>query len=154
MLLAGKLTLHDVRDVGALAARVASTSRLKLSWHEREDLEAYLIATAWELSTRYEPGAISFSTWATTTLKLRTIDWYRACRGRTVWKFADTTHERARPELVSLDERTGLGDTLPSRAGDPADDRSTDLAWLLNYRGGSRARDLDTLGLRPPRRAA
>jgi DNA-directed RNA polymerase specialized sigma24 family protein len=151
-MLAGKLPLHDVRDVGALAARVVSTSRLKLNWHEREDLEAYLIATAWELSTRYEPGAVSFSTWATTTLKLRTIDWYRACRGRTVWKFADTTHERARPELVSLD--AGLVDTLASGAGDPADDRGTDLAWLVGAGSSTRTRDLEALGLRPPHRAA
>lgn len=169
-MLAGKLPLHDVRDAEALAVRVVSTSRLNLSWHEREDLTAYLIATAWELSTRYEPGGrTSFSTWATTTLRLRTIDWVRASRGRTVWKFAGSTHERQRPQILSLDatyadlngaridetdKRDPLVDTLPAGAGDPQEDCGANLAWLLDARSSSRAGDLATLGLPPPRRAA
>ena len=106
-MLAGKLALHDVRDVEGLCARIAQRSAPELSWHEREDLGAYLVATAWELSRRYEPGgANSFSTWATTTLQRRLVDWRRAKDGRSVWRFGDgTVYERPRPELVSLDPR-------------------------------------------------
>jgi DNA-directed RNA polymerase specialized sigma24 family protein len=93
-LLSRPLPLFDVRDVEALCTGIVRHSRLPLDHHDREDLTAYLIATCWELSLRYEPGRTSFSTWATTTLKLRVIDWNRKRNGRTRWQFSGHTYER------------------------------------------------------------
>jgi DNA-directed RNA polymerase specialized sigma24 family protein len=149
-MLSRTLPLHDVADAEALASYVVSTSGLELSFHEREDLTAHLISTAWELSLRYEPGGLSFSTWCTTTLKLRTVDWLRSRHGRTTWKHSTHTHERQRPEIVSFETSPAeLVDALTSGDGDPANDCDPDLGRLLDTRSSTRTRDLETLGLRP-----
>jgi DNA-directed RNA polymerase specialized sigma24 family protein len=150
-LLSRPLPLFDVRDVEALCTGIVQRSRLTLDHHDREDLTAYLIATCWELSLRYEPGQTSFSTWATTTLKLRVIDWNRKRNGRTRWQFSGHTYERERPRLVPLDAE--LVDTLPARAGDPALDSETALGGILDAGDSQEARDYLALGLEPPRRA-
>ena len=142
-MLTGTLALHDVRDVAALANHVVGKSGLELAWHEREDLVAYLIATAWGLSCCYDPdaGGPSFCTWATSTLKRRTIDWQRARFGRTTWKFSDRPPvERPRTVVVSHDENPELLGSVSPWAGDPADGGSPDLARLLA--GGGRGRIL------------
>jgi DNA-directed RNA polymerase specialized sigma24 family protein len=127
-------------------------SRFSLTPAERDDLLAYLLSTAWELSRRYEPGGITFSTYAGTTLKRRAIDWLRKERGRTTWRFAGgRTYERERPVFVPLE--SGLDGTVGSWTGDPAADRSPDLDRVLGTRGSARARDLETLGLPAARRA-
>ncbi len=158
MPLSAPLAVHDVRDLGRLVTSVISSSRVDLTWTEREDLDAYLLATAWELSTRYEPGgSVSFSTWATTTLKLRTIDFVRKERGRTRWAFAGgRVHERERPTFVSLDAEHGdrLDAALAARGGDPADDCDPDLAGVLADGDRTRAGDLAALGIPPARRAS
>jgi DNA-directed RNA polymerase specialized sigma24 family protein len=151
-LLSRPLPLFDVRNVEALCTSIVQRSRLSLDHHDREDLTAYLIATCWELSLRYEPGKTSFSTWATTTLKLRTIDWNRKRNGRTRWQFSGHTYERERPQFVSLDAE--LVDTLAAGAGDPALDSETDLAGVLDAGGSPEARDYLALGLEPPGRTA
>jgi DNA-directed RNA polymerase specialized sigma24 family protein len=150
-LLSRPLPLFDVRDVEALCTSIVQRSRLPLDHHDREDLTTYLIETCWELSLRYEPGPTSFSTWATTTLKLRTIDWNRKRNGRTRWQFSGHIYERPRPVVVSLD--TELVDTLAAGAGDSALDSETDLAGVLDSGGSQIARDYLALGLEPPRRA-
>lgn len=136
MLLASKLSLHDVADTEGLCVRIVQTSRLPLTFHEKEDLCAHLIGEAWVLSTRYEPGARSFSAWATNTLKLRAIDWARARKGRTRWVFSDHVHERERPDVLSLDERRerGLDDPVPGGVLDGAGDCDPDLERLLRTR--------------------
>jgi hypothetical protein len=122
------LALHDVQDAEALCARVIERSGLSLSYHDAEDLLAYLVATAWALSLVYDRGdpqyPSGFSTYATRTLGLRLIDWQRSRFGRTKWKFSATssinagyrgrTIERERPALVSLDdpEQDRVGSTL------------------------------------------
>lgn len=154
-MLTGKLALHDVRDAEALAASVVATSGLPLSFHDHEDLVAYLVATAWELSTRYEPGPRSFSAWCTATLKLRTIDWYRSRRGRTVWKFAGTTYERERPDIVSLDELNPVGSTLSRSSGDSETNCSASLGGLVGQGSSQTDRDIHLirqLVSRTPRR--
>jgi DNA-directed RNA polymerase specialized sigma24 family protein len=147
-LLSRPLLLYDVRDVEALCTSIVQRSRLSLDHHDREDLTAYLIATCWELSLRYEPGRTSFSTWATTTLRLRVIDWNRARNGRTRWQFSGHTYERERPRLVPLDAE--LVDTLPTGTGDPALDSDPDLGGILDAGDRQEARDYLALGLELP----
>jgi DNA-directed RNA polymerase specialized sigma24 family protein len=154
--LAGKLTLHDVDDAEAFVGAIASRSGLHLNFHEFEDLVVYLVETAWELSLRYEPGGISFSSWAGTTLRLRVIDWRRQRDGRTKWQFANgMVHERPRPAVVSLDDGNSdsdfPGNVSRRRGSDPAASGDTDLARLVKERSRARAQDYATLGLRPPR---
>jgi hypothetical protein len=145
------LRLHDVDDGVRFAGAIAARSRLNLSYHDAEDLRQYLVTELWLLSTRYDPAvsSVSFSAWAGTTLKLRVVDWQRQRFGRTKWQFAGHTYERPRPRLVPLDAR--LDDALGSGTGDPAD--SGDLGFTGVFDGGDRqrVRDLETLGLRPPR---
>jgi hypothetical protein len=72
--------LHDVRNVEALCERVIQRSRLNLSYHDHEDLLAYLVEVCWRLSTKYEHGrgsTNSFAGWATYILRLRLIEWQR-----------------------------------------------------------------------------
>ena len=150
------LALHDIADTEALAASIVHGSGLELSFHDREDLLAFLVATAWQLSLVYEPGGISFSSWAGTTLRRRLVDWQRQRFGRTRWQFAGRSYERARPQLVSLDdsERDQLGDDHAAVGGDPEVDCDSGLAGLYAARDRTRAADYEALGLRPPRRAA
>jgi hypothetical protein len=85
-LLSSRLQLFDVADVEGFTGRIPRRSRLNLSHHEFEELHTYLLEECWLLSTRFRPGeGITFSTWATRTLSLRTVDWVRAYRGRTKW---------------------------------------------------------------------
>jgi DNA-directed RNA polymerase specialized sigma24 family protein len=142
-MLGAKLTLHDVADAEALCVHVVQTSGLDLSWHQREDLTAYLITECWTLSRRYEPGGrTSFSTFATYALRRRVVDWRRRTFGRTVWKFHDHTHVRERPQLVSLDELDSVGDVDAGVAGDSPADRFASLGGLVTAGGGETNRDL------------
>ncbi len=83
----GALRLHDVDDVEGLA-RDALNDRLR-TWgahlrpHDYEDALAYLVATAWEVSRRYDRSrsAQSFSTYAGRILRFRVADWYRGFLG-------------------------------------------------------------------------
>jgi hypothetical protein len=148
------LRLHDVDDGVRFAGAIANRSRLELSYHDAEDLRQYLVTELWLLSTRYDPAvsSISFSTWAGTTLRLRVVDWQRQRFGRTKWSFAGRTYERPRPNLVPLDAR--LDDALGAGAGDPADGGDLGLARVLDGGDRQRLRDLETLGLDPPRGTA
>jgi DNA-directed RNA polymerase specialized sigma24 family protein len=151
--------LHDVDDAEAFAGAIASRSGLHLNFHEFEELVTYLVEAAWELSLRYRPGGISFSSWAGTTLRLRIIEWRRHRDGRTKWQFANgVVHERPRPAVVSLDdgnsEHDSLGVSLAAGAGDPAEGCDPDFERLVEGGGRSLLEDLYILGLEPPRRAA
>ena len=134
-----------MRDVEGLCVQVIHRSALKLSYHEREDLLAYLLALTWELSERFQPGGISFCSYATTTLRLRVIDWQRSRNGRTVWKFAGHTYERPRPKLVSLDADDPNGNRLvETLGGSSLDGDASGFA--------ADVRDLAARGRRPRRR--
>lgn len=150
-----RLALQDVDDAQRFVCAIVTRSGLSLSWSEREDLEQYLLVEAWRLSLRYQPGGISFSTFAGNTLKLRIVDWQRDRYGRSRWQFRDgRVHERERPQLVSLDDERFDLEPLAAWSGDPAADRDETLGRLLADRDRKRAQDIATLGLRPGRRAS
>lgn len=144
------LSLHDVKDVDAWCSTFIERAGLELSYHDREDLLAYVVVATWELSEQYRPGAASFSTWAGGLIGRKIADWKRS-RYRTKWQFKGRVYERPRPVVFSIDaddsERHRLDETLSSRAGDPTSDSNTDLRGLVADRDRERARDLDTLGL-------
>src|SRR6266496_3773256 len=146
-MLHGKLALHDVEDVEALAAYVIQRSGVELSYHEHEELLSYLVEVTWELSLRYEEGIIrkGFSLWATTTLKRRVVEWQRRDGRRTRWQFADRTYERELPRFVQAD------DDLPASLSD-SDSGSDVLRGLVRVRGLRRARDKQALSERALKR--
>jgi hypothetical protein len=137
----GKLILHG-EDVEALCGKVVTLSRLELTYHEREDLLAYLIEECWELSLRYRPGGIGFGAYANTTLKKRAIGWdQRIRRRRLKWQFKDRTYQRPSVDVVSLDQ---LDATQREVVMDNPSDSDADLLRIL--RKGGRARTGDTNG--------
>jgi hypothetical protein len=152
--------LLDVRDTEALCASVIQKSGLELSYHDHEDLLAFLIETAWRLSLKYEPGRGStknFAGWATTNLRLGVIEWQRKRFGRTHWKFRDSTYERKRPTIVSLDDDSGddrMGEALGGGGLDDDGDRVGDQLRLLSARGRAPARYEDEIRKRLPPDAA
>jgi hypothetical protein len=146
-LLPNPLQLHDVRDVERLAQSVLTRAGLSLSYHDNEDALAFLVEEAWLASTRYEPAqGVRFSTYCTTVLQRRVVDWQRKRFGRTVWKIRGREYRRERPAIVSLD--AGLLDAQRTGAGDPADGGGADLSRLLAGGSSTRTRDLETLNLR------
>jgi hypothetical protein len=143
-LLNSTFTLHDIRDVESFTARIVERTGLRLSVDDREQLHVYLIEECWELSTRFQPSRISFSSYAGTNLRLRAVDWQRERFGRTRWVFKDRVYERPRVELVSLDADDSLRDRLGSSfTGGGLDDGEHRLADQL--------RDLDKRSRRPGR---
>jgi hypothetical protein len=150
------LALHDVADAERFCAFIVTQSRLELSYHDREDLHAWLLSECWLLSLRFEPGGISFSTFAGNTLRRRAIDWQRSHFGRRTWRFKDRVYERPKVELVSLDatEEDRLERALTVQAGDPEADSDPAFGGLLSDGDRQRARDLDALGLSASRRVA
>ena len=158
------LALWDVDDTAAFCAAIVNRSGLPLSWSDREELQQHLFTICWELSLRYDSGnpryPPRFSVYATNLLRLRIVDWQRAKFGRSRWTnpngHAGTVYERPRPEFVSFDDakaRGRLDETLAERNGDSEADRDEALGGLLAERDREAARDYDTLGLEPPRRA-
>jgi hypothetical protein len=154
------LQLHDVQDAERFVSAIASKSGLTLSYHDREDLQQYLLAECWRLSLKYEPGrgsTKSFAGWATTNLRLGVIEWQRQRFGRTRWKFRDSTYERKRPTIVSLDDDSGddrMGEALGGSGLDDDGDRVADQLRLLGARGRPPARYEDELCKRLPPDAA
>jgi hypothetical protein len=137
------LALHDVDDAERFCASVVTRSGLQLSYHDHEDPQAWLVSECWLLSLRYEPGGVSFSTFAGYTLRRRAIDWQRQRFGRRTWRFRDKVYERPRVELISLDDPLNdrLGSTL---AGSGLDSDASNFA--------SDMRTLRARGRRPGRR--
>jgi len=160
--LTGVLALHDIRDVEAFTLNTIHKAKVQLQPQELEDLHTYLIEETWLLARRYQPGGITFSTWAGHTLPKRIIDWKRKQYGRT----HNGTHKQVRPTLIphnprhhpttiSLDQpaytqhtddeyasqphRTP-SDTTPTPNGNTPTDRNPDhLARLLRTRSSDEA---------------
>jgi hypothetical protein len=150
-----KLPLYDVDDAFGLASGLVNRSGLSPSWHDREDLVAYLAELAWELSLDYDSRRGPFSTFASIRLRQRTTDWIRQRNGRTVWKFKSHTYIRPRVDLVSLDGGVDrLDESLAARSGDPAADRAPDLGGVFSDGSRQADRHLRTLGLEDAGRAS
>jgi DNA-directed RNA polymerase specialized sigma24 family protein len=151
------LKLHDIDDAERFVAVIATRSGLKLTFHDRQDLEQFLLVEVWRLSLRYEPGIIhkGFSTWAGTTLRKRCVDWQRSRFGRTKFAFKDHVYERPRTEFVSFDDpqHNRVVDALGTEPGDLEANWDETLRGLHAERDRTRARDLKILGARPRRRA-
>jgi hypothetical protein len=140
MLLSRVLALHDVNDAEGLARRALGdqlrSMGAHLSGHELEEAVTYLIETTWEASLRYDPQRCSsFSRFSYQLCRRRTIDFIRAKNGRTRWQFADSTHVRERPNILSLDadDSSGRGLDGLERPGllDPGGGGNPDLARAL-----------------------
>jgi hypothetical protein len=147
----GRLSLWDIRDAEAFCKPIAQQAQLT-SHHDREELLAYLITELWILSKRYEPGGITFSTWAGHTLRQRTYDWQRTRYGRTTWQFKDRTYTRTLPTIVSTDTLPGGNRSLSTPDGDLATHGVSDLAGLLRTRSSTEAWDNHPDRPRLPRR--
>ena len=61
-MLSSQWSLHDVDDVEALIQWAVPADWAGLSRQEREDLVAYLLVIAWQLSERFDPARGRFST--------------------------------------------------------------------------------------------
>jgi DNA-directed RNA polymerase specialized sigma24 family protein len=152
------LRLFDVHDTEAFCWHIVRSSDLKLTYHEAEDLCAFLVSSAWEISLRFEPGrGVQFSRYARTRLRNKTTDWLRKERGRTKWTFSGgRVYERKLPSFVSFDTDISEGDqldaTLGTRTGDPTSDRDPALARILDDGDRRKARDYELLGLEAPSR--
>jgi hypothetical protein len=156
------LALWDIDDTAAFVAAVVKRSGLELSWSDREELEQTLQIVAWQLSLKYQPGGITFSTYAGRTLRFRITDWQRSgSGGRTIWKFRNPDgslriHERQLPRFVPLDDADSdrLEQSLAAGAGDREDGGDFGERGLDDGGDRQRLRDLALLGLEPDRRAA
>jgi hypothetical protein len=154
------LTLHDVDDAEAFVGAIVSRCGFALSHHEREDLSAYLVASAWELSLRYDRGdpqySPRFALYAKGILGRRAVDWNRKRLGRTVWKFKDRTYERPRRELVDIDAPhiRELVDAVATWGSDSETDCDSPVRRLFDERDRYATRDYAALGLEPDRRVA
>ena len=150
------LRLFDVEDTFGFCRRFLDDAGTELSYHQREDLHAYLVSECWRISLEFDPDrGVYFSAFATGVLKRRRVDWLRKERGRTRWSFRGRIHERKLPSFTSLDadgpERNRLGAALGAWGGDPAAGRDPELARLLDDGGRRQARDYELLGLEAPR---
>jgi Sigma-70 region 2 len=139
--LAGTLALGDVGDVESLARRALDDWLHSKGAHLRpqlyEDCLQHLLAVAWELWQRFDPGrGLSFSTYCYRTLKLRIVDWYRH-------EFGDSRYGE-RPQVLSLDgpgarssdsPRETLGEQIAHSTAAPADDFPVDVDVLRELDG-------------------
>jgi hypothetical protein len=147
------LPLHDLRDTEALCTNLIRNTKHNLNHQDQEDLLAYLIAEAWELSRKYRPGTRSFTAYATDLLKLRIESWNRSPLrgGRTTWKFKTHTYQRPQPDITSLDQ---LATTHPERLVDTREHRTPTLTRLHRTRDRSNDRPYPQMGQDPNRHAA
>jgi DNA-directed RNA polymerase specialized sigma24 family protein len=122
-LLSGRYSLLGIDDVEGFCAAIILRSQVDLAHHEHEDLLAYLVETAWELSLDFEPGGISFSTYAGTTLRRRVIDWQRQRFGGVPGAF----------EIVSMNGHPSRSSasTIPSTID--WDRLSPEAAWTVTH---------------------
>jgi DNA-directed RNA polymerase specialized sigma24 family protein len=156
---AERLSLHDIDDGVAFVAAITNRSGLELSWADREDLQQFLLTTAWEISLTFEPGrsGVTFSSFAGTILRRRVVDWRRkSAGGRTKWTFKTHTYERQLPSFVPFDDSAvdRLERTQPEGGGDREVGSDLGDGGLVVSGDRQRARDFELLGLEPDGRAA
>jgi DNA-directed RNA polymerase specialized sigma24 family protein len=147
------LRLFDVRDTEAFCWRIVRSSNPDLNHHDAEDLCAFLVASAWEISLTFDPSkGVWFSRYARTRLRNKTVDWVRKEKGRTKWTFSGgRVYERKRPQFVSFDDE--LVSSLRALGSDPEDGGDPDFRRPVSERSRRRSRDLECLGLEEDARA-
>jgi len=178
MPLNGTLTLHDIHDVEKFNRRILDTylrrTRATLNPDDTEDILAYLVATCWELSTRYEPTrSSSFSKYAYNILTLRIVTWYRnrwhdgryiSAQERadigptlsldTITEDADNEEQHHQYPAAPEHQQDTLDLALRASRGDPTADCDPDLARLLRRTDQQNTRDHHILRQAATRRAA
>jgi hypothetical protein len=122
-MLRGKLVLHDVPDVEVLCVKVVRsyerTTQADFPPADREDLVAYLIAAAWELSIRFDAGrGVPFESILRLQLPFRVVDFIRKNNGRTSWRFSSHEYTREAVRNLSLDAPASADDGHPRSLGD------------------------------------
>jgi DNA-directed RNA polymerase specialized sigma24 family protein len=149
---------HDVNDLEALVRRALNDElhhrRSHLNPADYEDALAYLIADAAFLAQRYDPtrarpGAgktTNFATWCYRITRRRYTSWLR-------WRHRHDERTGPAPQFVSLDLEhhpdgtdggpVRLAEAIPTKQGDPATDRSPDLARALDPRSSQDSRLLN-----------
>jgi DNA-directed RNA polymerase specialized sigma24 family protein len=143
-MLNGTLTLHGIRDTEAFCTHILQNAKLQLTEHDRQDLLTYLIEECWILSTRYQPGGITFSTYAGHTLRNRITDWLRTNKQDHRYPTRYTLHP--------LDNQ--LDHTHTTSPLDHPEHRDPDLLRLLRDRHRPGDRPYTNLGQSTTRRAA
>jgi hypothetical protein len=121
-ILATKLSLHDIGDVEAYCAAVLDRSLRRqrgfLKPDDREDALSHLIATAWELSRRWEPARCpSFADYLSEILPRRLVDWQRRRYGDSRYR-RDVVREIVdadNRELLDLADELDVGDDIADR---------------------------------------
>jgi hypothetical protein len=106
--------LRDVEDVEAFARSILDVRLQRLGAHLRPDLYddaiAYLLEVAVRADRKYDPSrASSFEQFLAWRFSNSVVDWYRKELGRTRFVFATYTHERAIPDVLSLDAESSEG---------------------------------------------
>lgn len=150
-MLNGKLALYDIDDVEAFCVRILERNAKDLAqpgdYHQQrfQDCLAFLIATCWELSSKWGSEG-SFRAGAGTILAARIIDWRRqpVQGGRTRFQFSDRTIDRPRPVMVPLEDR--LDEAVSGVEVDGDRDRVQGLAWVDGERGGAPSREAVSVG--------
>lgn len=125
----------DVFDAEALVEAFAWTGGFPFPAAEQDDILSDCRETLWKAYRAWDPTrAVRFRAYAWTMLRNRAIDRLRRQRGRVI----DGVHRPRGLDVESLDallDGDGGDDLVGSRigswAGDPADDRSPDLARAL-----------------------
>ena len=143
-MLNGRLSLHDIDDVEAFCIRIARPYFPRIDRQDHEDLLSYLIATCWELSTRYKGDGKRFSAGAGTILALRIVEWKRERYGRTRYRFKDRSYDRVPPSFVYVDDP--LEQPVRGVAVDVAERSSADLLRVLGTRGREGVREASQVG--------
>ena len=164
------VSLGDVPDADGFASSIAETWLRRQAiptagFVDREEVHAEARAALWAAFTKWDPlrglPFRSYAAWKTASLL---TDWIREQRGRTYGD--DRSGLKPHADALSYDapidpgENTGdsfisrLEDAYAEGAGDPARDRSPDLARALSRRGRGDARHERVVGVPTDARVA
>ncbi len=138
---------------GQLQRKALTTMGATLSRDDEDDLHAFLIATVWELAEGFRPeldkrGERGFLTYATFIASRRVVDWMRRHAGDSRYSRFEVRRAILRPLSLDRPDPAGsdpdggtLGEYLPDRASDPANDRGPTCAGVLEGGDSRFARD-------------
>jgi hypothetical protein len=106
--------LREVADVEALARAILERQLGKRGAHLRTDFYDEAICFLLEVAVRadrgYNPARGPWEPFLRWKLTNGVTDFYRREFGRTRWQFSAYTHQRERPELISLNDQRSAGE--------------------------------------------